>query len=253
MPIIPPDIQTDDSKWRRDPTVSMKSPAMRALFTQTCRLAGEGKACVMAIPSADRFEIRSFFQRVAGSHGQTEHVRIITANDPPASDELEEDNRTSLLILNGENLPEHLQWTIVENRMNFPFILLAVKPYGNPREARRGWIPIFRDACGPETLVWPGWRERQDDHADVLDELIRRIRLPDGAPAPVLDATARDLLLSYEFEDLGHLRRVVHQAVQYYLTAGSPSGRLEAKHFATRQKMRLLSSHRGLPALPIVK
>jgi len=241
-----------EDKWSRIPNVTLKSGVMQEFFTRTCRLVDQNKAAVLAVPNVDRLELRSLFLKTVERQGQTRHIRIMNGSSLPTPRDLEDDDGTSLLILNGEDLPEGLQWAIAENRLNFPVTILAVKS-DNDQGTRRRWSNIFRDVCGPETLAWPAWRERQEDHAGVLDEILRQIRLPSGAVCPSLDAAARDMLLSAELDGANHLEWTVNQAVRRYLASRDTSGCLGTKHFATPRQMRLLSSHRRIPALSIVK
>lgn len=244
-------LKTED-KWSRIAAVTMKSDAMQEFFTRICRLTDENRAVVLAVPNFDRLELRSLFLKVAERQGHSQHVRIINNERLPSPADLEHDDAVSLLFLDGEHLPEHLQWAIAENRMNFPIILLTLKSADGDRAVRSVWSSIFRDVCNPETLVWPAWRERQADYADVLDEIIRLVRLPHDAGSLKLSDQARELLLAAEYEGANHLEWTINQAVRRLL-ATPDTGPLEVKHLVPRQRMRILSSHRSVPALAVVK
>jgi hypothetical protein len=242
-----------DAAWQRIPNVTLKSPAMRDFFDQVNGKASTGRFVTLAVPAADRLELRSLFLKVVERHSQSSHVRIMNDNNLPETFELEHDDKTSLLFLNGEELPERLQWAVVENRMNFPVVMLALKTPDEDHSARRRWSSFFINCCTLEALAWPAWALRPDDHADVLDEIIRQIRLPSGAACPVLSAAARDFLLSSSFDGPSHLEWVIDQAVRRYLAMHSNSGLFEVRHFVTRKQLRLLSSHRAVPPLAVIK
>jgi hypothetical protein len=231
----------------------MQSPAMQTFFEQVRVKASTGRFVTLCVPPADRLELRSLFLEVVGRHGQSSHVRILNGNNLPETHELEHDERTSLLLLNGEELPERIQWSVVESRMNFPVVMLAQKTPDESHAARRRWSGFFRSCCTAETLVWPPWATRPEDHALILDEIIRQIRLPSGAVCPVPDAPARDYLLSSDFDGPSHLEWAINQAVRRYLATHSTSGFLEIRHFVNRRHLRLISSHRAVPPLVVVK
>jgi hypothetical protein len=244
---------SNEDTWSRITEVTLISEAMRRFYRQACLRADEMRIVVLAVPNSDRLELRSFFGKVVNRDGRSRYVRITNKHSLPTPFDLENDDATSLLILDGESLPENLQWTIVQNRLSFPVIMLVLKSAEEADSARRRWSGIFREACAAETLVWPAWQKRQSDHAGVLYQILRLIRLPQNTKSLKLSHQARDFLLAADYDGASHLAWTVNQAVRRYLAMHATSGRLEIQHLVPRRNLRILSSHRAIPALAVVK
>jgi len=248
--------QTDEKSpqsWRKLFPLTEKSQAIRDLVKAAAGYARDSWFIPIVAPPADRLELRSFFIRVAEERGGSEFIDVIGERFPNRH-ELEDCDNFSLLLLKAEGIPEYAQWEIIENRLCFPVVMLALAhhPGSGDTPVRAAWIKAFQEACAPEPLVWPAWNERAEDHADIVIRIRERLSLPKNGGIPEFDRSALDYLMSKPFQGTGQAEREIKHALRRYFL-GRQRGPLSARHFAVFDGLGILSSHKSVPPLSVAR
>ncbi|MFA5186044.1 MAG: hypothetical protein WC551_06150 [Patescibacteria group bacterium] len=232
------------------PLVDLSTPMQRLVGLALANAEHSWLIPVVVSPD-NRLELYGFFRHIVAAHGSSESERVI-GNELPSVIELERDDETSLLVLNGEDLPKRHQRTILNYRHNFPVVMIAVRPGSEQITQGTGWLEEFHDACAPLPLSWPTWEERGADHDRIISLIRDRLSMPSGVPVPEFDGMAVDYLKSTPFDGTQSVERAIKGALNRYIQACS-AGSLEFRHFTALRAARILLGRKEFPPISVVR
>ncbi len=171
---------------------------------------------------------------------------IITANASAAKlFSLDQRNLKAIIFPNASAIPLWFQTKVAEHRMS-QYLILTIVPTGDTSLPLEDWTPEFANMCG-QALCWPHWRDRHEDHEELIDRTFKKLRMPNGRQVPRLHKNAVEYLMAQPFEGSDDMTTGLKKALTNYITQRS-EGLLTEEHFIGGKKKPHILNERNIAA-----